>query len=108
MHRHWVPSFISTTSPYCQRFDYWTPETTSDWSDANAIGRLYGDEAVTWLRTTGNPILLGHVLKAMVGKAAFGGVEVGFAHRLSEHLIIPYLEITDPAFLRSAQHALAR
>ena len=108
MVRVWMPSFVNPINPYCQKLDYWSPAIISDWPEANAIGSLYGEEAVTWLRTTGNPILLGHILKAIVGKGAFGGVEVGFAHRLSEHLILPYQGITGPACPQSWQPAHAR
>ena len=108
MVRVWIPSFVNPISPYGQKLDYWSPAISLDWSEANAIGRLYGDEAVTWLRTTGNPILLGHILRAIVGKGGFDGVEVGFAHRLSEHIILPCQEVTGPVYPQSGQPAHAR
>lgn len=81
------PSFMRPRCPFSGRVAYWAPVVTGDWGTDTSRGRFYADEAVTFISARGNPTILAHIMKSMVGQAAWGGVEVGFFHRLSEHLL---------------------
>jgi hypothetical protein len=56
----------------------------TDGAKANAIGRAFADETLAEIAKRGAPPLLGHVVKAMIAKGRFGGIEVGFFHRIAE------------------------
>ena len=72
---------------YHHHVDYWSPEITGEWGTDTARGKDYADEAVACIRRHNNPTAFGHVIKAMIGKGSWSGVEVGFFHRFCEHLI---------------------
>lgn len=80
-------SFMNT-SRYARCVDHWSPEVTDDWGVDTAQGKVYADEAIAFIRVKQNPTVIGHVIKAMIGRGAWTGVEVGFFHRISEHLLI--------------------
>lgn len=63
------------------------PVASGDWNADNAAGRAYADEFVQMIRDKESPTALYHTVKAMEGQGAWSGVEVGFFHRLSEHLL---------------------
>lgn len=77
--------------------DYWAPEVTDDWLVDNNRGKEYADEMISRLRAYGSPTCVGHIIKAMIGKGGYTGVEVGFFHRISEHLM-------DEGFSASGRH----
>lgn len=65
----------------------WAPVVTGDWSTDCAQGRAYAQEAIEFMRKTGNPSCLGHIVKGMIGNGAYTGVEVGFLQRFGEEAI---------------------
>ena len=69
------PSFVNRRPG---SLNLWSPIVTGDWSQDVERGQLYAREAVSYMRTTGHIPFLHHVVKAMVGQGAWGGVEVGF------------------------------
>lgn len=81
------PSYMNTDSRYSRSVDYWSPEITGEWGADTARGKGYADEAVACIKRHNNPTAFGHVIKAMIGKGSWSGVEVGFFHRFCEHLI---------------------
>lgn len=78
-----ILSFMKMAPDYCT-VDLWCPLISGHWEKDNITGRIYADELLRHMRATQSPMLLGHVVKAMKGRHA--GVEVGFFHRISEHL----------------------
>lgn len=81
------PTFMCDRRNYANCMDYWSPDITGDWVTDTAVGKEYADEAVRCIRNKQNPSALGHLIKAMIGKGGYTGVEVGFFHRMSEHLL---------------------
>lgn len=81
------PSFMCQRKHYARSVDFWSPKISDDWAEDTARGKAYADEAVACIRVNDNPSALGHVIKAMIGKGGYSGVETGFFHRLSEHLL---------------------
>jgi len=81
------PSFMCSQRTYATCVDYWSPKISDDWHDDTVRGRAYADEVIAFIREHRNPTILGHVIKAMIGKGGYTGVEVGFFHRLSDCLI---------------------
>lgn len=80
-----ILSFMKLAPDYCT-VDLWCPLTSGNWEKDNITGRIYADELIQHIKANKNPTLLGHVVKAMGLKGRHAGVEVGFFHRLSEHL----------------------
>jgi hypothetical protein len=72
--------FVTETK---EGFDLWCVKATEDWGADCAMGGHYADLFLD----LGEPILLGHVVKAMKDKPDWGGVEVGFFHRVAEHAV---------------------
>lgn len=87
------PSFICTNGRYARGADYWLPEITGDWRTDNDRGKRYADEMVSCISMHQNPTSLGHMVKAMIGKGSWSGVEVGFFHRISEYIISANIEV---------------
>lgn len=81
------PSFMSDRRYNTQSIISWAPVVTGEWGKDTAQGKVYADEAMAHIRQRDNPSILGHVMKSMIGQAAWSGVEVGFFHRISEHLL---------------------
>ena len=65
----------------------WQPRVTGDWSADTTTGRKMADQMIKEITESANPTLLGHLMKSMVGHGDWTGVEVGFFHRLSDHMI---------------------
>lgn len=80
-------SYINYETHLPDTVDFWCPTITGDWAEDNARGRAYADEAMGRLACHQNPTVLGHIIKSIIGKASWSGVEVGFFHRVSEYLI---------------------
>lgn len=53
----------------------------------NATGRRYADDCIRMMLRLDNPVLLGQIGRAMVVQGNFGGIEIGFAQRIAEHLL---------------------
>ena len=60
------------------------PFATGNWAADNALGRAFADEIVAFMRDHNCPNFLGATVKGMMESGAYGGVEVGFFHRLAE------------------------
>lgn len=61
----------------------------NNWGVDNATGRDWARAVVADIRKKDNPTILGHIVKDMVSKGSYGGVESGFFHFLSEELLRP-------------------
>ena len=59
-----------------------------DWATGNASGRGCASKIIHEIVSTENPALLGWALRDMIAKGKFGAIEVGFANRIAEALII--------------------
>lgn len=81
------PSYVDENREHGTGPDCWAPKVTGTWGTDTAQGKTYADEAIQCIRNAGNPTALAHTVKAMVSKASWTGVEVGFFHRISEVLI---------------------
>lgn len=58
------------------------------YGEQNTLGRERAEDLLDVIRRTGSPVLLGHVLEAMVKKGKFEGVEIGFCHALSVDMML--------------------
>ena len=65
----------------------WEPDESGVYALDNKIGRTHADQCVDLMRRQGNPSILSHVVKDMVGRGRYGGVEVGFMHRVADHAV---------------------
>ena len=81
------PSYTQPASAYYRVADLWSPEITGNWRIDTSQGKVYADELVAQIRESNNPTILGHLIKSMIGKGSWSGVEVGFFHRCSEYLL---------------------
>ena len=66
--------------------DLWAIEATGDYAADNAAGRAAAAELTRVMFFSDAPFLLGHVVKAMIAKGRFGGVEIGFCHAVAERV----------------------
>ena len=64
--------------------DYWNTEQTGKWNADNQLGHDYAMMLCDCMRAKSSPFLLGHVVKAMINKRRFEGVECGFMHSIAE------------------------
>ena len=64
--------------------DYWTISDTGEWAADNDAGRAAAAELMRVMHFQDAPFLLGHVMKAMVAKGRWSGVETGFAQAIAE------------------------
>jgi hypothetical protein len=60
---------------------------TGDWSTDNRTGRHYAKNVVRFVCAGPRPTILGLMVKAMIEKGEFGGVEVGFFQEIAEMLM---------------------
>lgn len=51
------------------------------------MGHAYAEELILAMGHLNNPAMLSQVSRAVIGKGAFGAVEIGFSHRLAERLM---------------------
>jgi hypothetical protein len=74
-------SFVTRTA---DGLDYWSNvEESGDWGSDNARGEDCAREMLRFQFFHDAPMIFGYVLKAMIAKGRFGGVEVGFANTIS-------------------------
>jgi hypothetical protein len=64
-----------------------TTSAKSDWARENELGHEKADLLVAKIRDTRAPNILGHEIKDMLDAGRWSGFEVGFFHRLSQHLL---------------------
>lgn len=55
-----------------------------NWAEQNRRGRELALQAIEHMRLTGSPNYLGLVVKEMIERGRFTGVEVGFFHVIAE------------------------
>lgn len=74
---HALPNFVNGQ-------DYWPLPETGDWSADCATGRAAAADLCRVMYFQDATPLLGFVVKAMIEKGRFGGVEVGFCQVIAE------------------------
>ena len=74
-----------------EKTNLWAAEESGVWALDNKIGRTHADECVRYMRERQAPNLLGGVVKDMMAGGRYGGVEVGFLHRIGVHAARPDL-----------------
>ena len=72
-----IPSFV-------QGQDYWPLPETGNWSADCAAGRAAGADLLRVMFFQDASPMLGFVVRAMVEKGRFGGVEAGFCQVIAE------------------------
>ena len=66
----------------------WSPaDVVGDWDAQCRAGRKLGDEACHHIFATGNVPLIPSIVRAIVERGSFGGVETGFFSAITERLI---------------------
>jgi len=63
--------------------DLWATSETGNWSADNRAGASYAVALLDYMRERGAPNMLGSVVRAMIDKGHYGGVEVGFLHAVA-------------------------
>lgn len=76
--------FVGPKSGRPGELDLWLVQETGDWNRDNAQGRGFADQCVEHMRENDAPMVLGYVVEAMLHKGRYGGVEVGFFHRIAQ------------------------
>lgn len=61
--------------------------TNQDWASLNAVGKQRADDLILRMQTEQAPQLLGFAVLKMMTEQTYGGVEVGFIHRIGEYLV---------------------
>jgi hypothetical protein len=56
----------------------WDVVETGDWGKDNRVGRELAAATVARMRENDAPHELGHLMKSLIEKGRYGGVEVGF------------------------------
>lgn len=67
-----------------QVVDWWLIEETGDWSKDNQTGRDAAESLMRMMFFTDAPVYLGYVVKAIIAKGRYGGIEVGFFTAFAE------------------------
>ncbi|MFT4913339.1 MAG: hypothetical protein ACI9YM_001936 [Brevundimonas sp.] len=70
--------------PFSNGQDYWAIAESGDWSADNRTGRQAAADLLRVMTFQDAPHLLGFVVKAMMTKGRFGGVEAGFCQAIAE------------------------
>ena len=66
-----------------QPSNLWAVLPTGIWSADNDTGGAHADALLDHIAAAGQPMLLGHVVKAIVDGGTWSGVECGFCHRIA-------------------------
>lgn len=61
----------------------WSVAPSGVWAADNDVGGAHADALLIHIATTGQPFLLGHVMKAIAEAGAWTGIECGFCHRIA-------------------------
>lgn len=67
--------------------DYWNPVRIDDWATDNGSGRTYATRTIDHIREKQNPIALISIMRTMIAKGVYGGVEAGFIAMLAAEII---------------------
>ncbi len=62
--------------------DLWSPADAGSYRQGNDIGRSRADELVQYMRDNQAPMVLGHVVQAIVARGEYGAIEIGFFNQL--------------------------
>ena len=73
----------AATLSFANKPDMWAIVPTGDYSADCEAGAAAAIELQDFMRDHAAPFLLGHVLRGMVAKGRWGGVEVGFARAMA-------------------------
>lgn len=81
-----------TELPFVQSTDegaicMWNAEESGAYALDTKIGRGHADQLIDLMARKDNPTLLGRVVKDMIAGGRYGGVEVGFMHRIADRSI---------------------
>lgn len=79
-----VLSFVSHQN---DAMSFWSPDRGVGYKEGNQRGASYAEELLLEVRKTQNPVLVGSVIRAMIGSGIWGAVEIGFCHRLALEMI---------------------
>ena len=74
-------SFVRKVGPH---LDFWHLEPTADWGEDCRVGRDAASELTRYMDFARGPNLLGSVVREMIQKGRFTGLEVGFCQRIAE------------------------
>jgi len=66
---------------------FWAVTPTDDYAADNATGRAYADALIAYMKETGAVNLLGSIVRSMMESRTYGGIEVGFMHRIAETVV---------------------
>lgn len=68
----------------------WAVARTGDWPLDNRTGAQHAEELIAFIKSNpGSEPLLGHVMRDIAAGGIFGGVEVGFCHRIAAEITSP-------------------
>lgn len=73
----------AATLSFASKPDMWAIVPTGDYSDDCEAGAAAAIELQDFMRDQDAPFMLGHVLRSMVEKGRWSGVEVGFAQAMA-------------------------
>jgi hypothetical protein len=69
----------------------WPVSGPVGYTEGNNIGRARAADLVEVMRRTNSPVLLAHVIEAIVNRGEIGAVETGFFHAISKELLTPHI-----------------
>ena len=64
--------------------DLWAPDRNGDYGSDCQAGRAFAQAAIEHMVSTAAPILLGNIVKQIIERAQYDGVEVGFFTEISQ------------------------
>ena len=67
--------------------DYWVPVRTGDWARDNALGRSYARHEIQAMQKSGSTIRLVAIMRAIVSKGHYDGVEAGFVQEVASRVL---------------------
>ena len=66
--------------------DHWLPVRTGDWGRDNTVGRVYARRFIGCIQRDTCTLILVAILRTMVQKGRYDGVEAGFMQELAERI----------------------
>ena len=66
--------------------DHWVPFRTGDWGRDNTVGRVYARRFIAHVREENCTMMMVSILRTMVQKGVYDGVEAGFMQELAERI----------------------
>ena len=65
----------------------WEAKETGDWGEDNLLGRRMARQCIQTMREQEAPLLLGAVVREVVAKGRYGGIEIGFFQEIAEETL---------------------